>query len=100
MYNMQKIERLRQTGKTTRIANFVIDQLHSVGEVIVTDHSSFEFPESNVTSSLQLLIDKVEKLDAANSPGNREIEHEFVEVGGIKLIRFKLRFKYDKTLNV
>ena len=97
---MQKIERLRQTGKTTRIANFVIDQLHSVGEVIVTDHSSFEFPESNVTSSLQLLIDKVEKLDAANSPGNREIEHEFVEVGGIKLIRFKLRFKYDKTLNV
>ena len=97
---MQKIERLRRTGKTTRIANFVIDQLHSVGEVIVTDHSSFEFPESNVTSSLQLLIDKVEKLDAANSPGNREIEHEFVEVGGIKLIRFKLRFKYDKTLNV
>ena len=65
---MQKIERLRRTGKTTRIANFVIDQLHSVGEVIVTDHSSFEFPESNVTSSLQFLIDKVEKLDAANSP--------------------------------
>jgi len=97
---MEKIEMLRQSGKTTRIANFVIDQLHSVGEVIVTDHTSFEFSDIDNMSSIRNLIEKVEKLDAANSPGNREIEHEFIEVDGIKLIRFKLRFKYDKTLNV
>ena len=87
---MTKIERLRQTGKTTRIANFVIDQLHSVGEVIVTDHTSFEFPESSNTSSINNLIEKVEKFDAANSPGNRKIEWEILDVQGVKLVRFKI----------
>jgi hypothetical protein len=87
---MEKIERLRQTGKTTRIANFVIDQLHSVGEVIVTDHTSFEFPKSNNSSSIKLLIEKVKRLDEANSPGNRKVEHEVIELDNLKLIRFKL----------
>lgn len=87
---MTKIERLRQTGKTTRIANFVIDQLHSVGEVIVTDHTSFEFPESGNTSSINNLIEKVERFDAANSAGNRKIEWGIFEAQGVKLIRFKM----------
>ena len=80
----------RQTGKTTRIANFVIDQLHSVGEVIVTDHTSFEFPESSNTSSIKGLIEKVERLDEVNSPGNRKIEHEIIQLDNLKLIRFRL----------
>jgi hypothetical protein len=92
---MKKIERLRQTGKTTRIANFVIDQLHSVGEVIVTDHTSFEFPESNNTSSIRNLIEKVEKLDAANSPGNRRVVWEIFDMQDTKLIRFRM----NKTIN-
>jgi hypothetical protein len=87
--NLEKIERLRQTGKTTRIDNFVIDQLHSVGEVIVTDHTSFEFPESNNSSSIKFLIEKVKRLDEANSPGNRKIEHKVIELDNLKLIRFK-----------
>lgn len=93
---MENIERLRQTGRTTRIANFVIDQLHSVGEVIVTDHTSFEFPESDTTSSIRNLIEKVEKLEAANSPVNRRIGWEITEVDGTKVVRFKL----GKTVNV
>jgi hypothetical protein len=87
---MTKIERLRQTGKTTRIANFVIDQLHSVGEVIVTDHTSFEFPESNTMSSIRNLIEKVEKLDEANSPGNRRVGWEIFEAQDTTLVRFKM----------
>ena len=77
----------RQTGKTTRIANFVIDQLHSVGEVIVTDHTSFEFPESSNTSSIKGLIEKVERLDEVNSPGNRKIEHEIIQLDNLKLMK-------------
>ena len=87
---MENIEKLRQTGRTTRIANFVVDQLQSSGEVIVTDHTSFEFPESNNSSSIKLLIEKVERLDEANSPGNRKIEHKIIELDNLKLIRFKL----------
>jgi len=92
---MKKIEMLRQSGKTTRIANFVIDQLHSVGEVIVTDHTSFEFPDIDNMSSIRNLIEKVEKLDAANSPGNRRIEFEIFDSQNTKLIRFRM----NKTLN-
>jgi hypothetical protein len=74
---MQNIERFRQTGRTTRIANFVIDQLHSVGEVIVTDHTSFEFPGKDTTSSIKYLIEKVEKLLEVSSPlSNRRIDSE------------------------
>jgi hypothetical protein len=90
---MEKIERLRQTGKTTRIANFVIDQLYSVGEVIVTDHTSFEFPDSSNTSSIESLIEKVYRLIEANSPGNVKVEHIIIKSNYIKLIWFK-------TLNV
>ena len=92
---MKKIEMLRQSGKTTRIANFVIDQLHSVGEVIVTDHTSFEFPDIDNMSSIRNLIEKVEKLDAANSPGNRRIGFEIFDSQNTKLIRFRM----NKTLN-
>jgi hypothetical protein len=85
---MNQIERLRQTGKTTRIANFVIDQLYSVGEVIVTDHTSFEFPNSSNTSSIENLIEKVYRLVEANSPGNVKVEHEIIKLDNVKLIRF------------
>jgi hypothetical protein len=93
---MEKIEMLRQSGKTTRIANFVIDQLHSVGEVIVTDHTSFEFSDIDNMSSIRNLIEKVEKLDAANSPGNRRIGFQIFDAQNTKLIRFRM----NKTLNL
>jgi hypothetical protein len=90
---MEQRDKLRQTGKTTRIANFVIDQLYSVGEVIVTDHTSFEFPDSSNTSSIESLIEKVYRLIEANSPGNVKVEHIIIKSNYIKLIWFK-------TLNV
>jgi hypothetical protein len=86
---MEKIERLRRTGKTTRIANFVIDQLYSTGEVIVTDHTSFEFPNSNNTSSIEYLLEKVYRLIEANSDGDIKVEHKIIKLDNIKLIRFK-----------
>ena len=89
MCNMEKIERLRRTGKTTRIANFVIDQLYSTGEVIVTDHTSFEFPNSNNTSSIEYLLEKVYRLIEANSDGDIKVEHKIIKLDNIKLIRFK-----------
>ncbi len=89
MCNMEKIERLRRTGKTTRIANFVIDQLYSTGEVIVTDHTSFEFPNSNNTSSIENLLEKVYRLIEANSDGDIKVEHKIIKLDNIKLIRFK-----------
>lgn len=33
---------MRATGRTTRIVNFAIEQLMNCGNVIVTDHATFE----------------------------------------------------------
>ena len=57
---------MRQTGRTSRIIDFTIDQLFSVGEVIVTDHIAFEF--ENVTNkSLFYFIDRVKDRFEFNS---------------------------------
>jgi hypothetical protein len=92
---MSKIERLRQTGKTTRIANFVIDQLFSVGAVVVTDHTSFEFPTDDNASSIENLIEKVYKLIEATSFGNVKIEHMITKSNNVKLIWFKTIESYE-----
>ena len=46
---------MRQTGRTTRIVNFAIDQLLSCGNVVITDHATFEGHEK----AHHILIDKV-----------------------------------------
>jgi len=33
---------MRQTGRTSRIINFVVDQLMSTGYVVATDHCEYE----------------------------------------------------------
>ena len=47
---------MRQTGRTSRIVDFAIDQLYSVGEVILTDHTAFEYP-GITQSKIQFFID-------------------------------------------
>ena len=45
-----KKEILRQTGRTTRIVQHVVEQLYSVGTCVATDHIVYEFtPKINDT---------------------------------------------------
>lgn len=77
----------RQTGRTTRIAQFAVDQLLSVGECIVTDHIVFE----SVSKSRQLeeLKTKIQNLYSATKRPHQEtihcnviqIENTFCSVG-------------------
>lgn len=48
---------MRRNGRTTRIANYAIDQLLDCGNVIVTDH--FVFDEDASNKSQDHLIEKV-----------------------------------------
>ena len=48
---------MRQTGRTSRIVDFAIDQLFSCGNVIVADHHLFEIDSSRKAN--ELLIDLV-----------------------------------------
>lgn len=60
---------MRQTGRTTRIVNFAIEQLLSCGNVIITDHAIFEGHEK----ANRLLVDKV--YDHWNTMRYRETDH-------------------------
>jgi len=51
---------MRQTGRSSRIIDFVIDQLFSVGQVIVTDHIVFEY-DKITQKQLTHFIDRVER---------------------------------------
>ncbi len=51
---------MRRTGRTTRIVNFTVEQLLSVGEVVITDHTTFEFSGRNV-NMINHFIDQVKR---------------------------------------
>jgi len=52
------IESNRQSGKTTRIVNYVIDQLYSVGQCIATEHTCLEY-ENPTKEMVDYFIDRV-----------------------------------------
>lgn len=52
----------RQTGRTTRIAQFAVDQLLSVGEVIVADHIVYQFPKLSQQMATENLIRKIKRM--------------------------------------
>jgi hypothetical protein len=83
---------MRQTGRTSRIAQFAVDQLKSVGQVIVTDHIAFE----NVRigrHNLGHLIKNVEMLYSISNHQDISVAHEIHETvrgGGILFVHFWL----------
>ena len=65
----------RNTGRTTRIANFAVDQLFTVGKVIVSDHIVFEGHKGLNNKHLELLIDKVRDKVERDSNGTLTISY-------------------------
>lgn len=83
---------MRQTGRTSRIINFTIDQLFSVGEVIVTDHVAFEYPST--LKMLHYFIDRVERSFASvYVAGDLKITHVIYKIEDTHVVRFKLEKK-------
>ncbi len=71
---------MRQTGRTSRIVDYITTQLFEVGQCIATDHIIFEFKITN-NHMLNYLIDKVKKNVEFKSNGKDTIRHEIIEVG-------------------
>jgi hypothetical protein len=80
--------------RTTRIANFVVDQLFDVGECIVSDHSVFEEPISSITK-LGYLSRVVERMAEAQSQGEMMVGSKIVRIEGSKysVVHFTAIFK-------
>lgn len=57
----------RQSGRTSKIALFAATQLFEVGQVIVTDHTSFEYRSARLDTQRHL-IDMIERIYHGISP--------------------------------
>ena len=90
---------MRQTGRTTRIINFAVGQLLSVGEVIVTDHTSFEYPGEVGKKQLEFFIERVKETIQNQSHEKRLIKHNIIKVGEISMVHFKLESKVKIELD-
>jgi hypothetical protein len=81
---------MRQTGRSSRIADFAVDQLYSIGEVIVTDHTTFEYPNTNTKDSLSHLCDIVKRrFDMSNRQRKWNLSFEFHKVKGFNVVYIK-----------
>ena len=82
---------MRRSGRTTRIANFVVDQLMSQSRCITTDHTQFETSQHGI-DSLKNLISVVENKIFELFGKKRLLRTCFVRVNGIVLVDFTLSF--------
>lgn len=84
-------EKNRQTGRTMRIIDFVIAELHSVGECIVTDHTVFEFPGRITNSALKGFIGKAKARLEFQTAGMKSCKGKILKAGDFKVVHFKLK---------
>ena len=84
---------MRRSGRTTRIKNFIVEELFSVGGCVATDHTVFEHPELNTRTSLQHLIKHVEEAVFKKSNGTLEVSSRTYSMDGVNFIIFKTVFK-------
>jgi hypothetical protein len=87
------MENNRQTGKSSRIADFIIDQLFSFGRCISTDHIAYEF-DNVKQEQLSYFVEKVKSRVETHSNGSKKIEYKFIKINGINMIDFKLLNNY------
>jgi len=85
----------RRSGRTTRIANFVVDQLFETGECIVSDHYTFEQGGRGDSTCNRHLINLVEAIAHVQSNGEMAVDAKFVRVDtGHQVVYFTAIFNY------
>lgn len=80
---------MRQTGKTSRTANHVVDQLFQVGQCITTDHVVFEVTKPK-KKWLGNLIRMVENQVTTQSNGAKIAKSRIVKVDSIPCVHFTM----------
>ena len=80
---------MRQTGRTTRIVQHVVEQLFSVGTCVATDHVVYEFPTPKL-SMLTYFKEKVEREVEFRSRGSKKVTTKDTQVDGVPYIKFEL----------
>lgn len=79
---------MRQTGRTTRIVQYVVEQLYNVGTCVATDHVVYEYEPK--LSMLEHFEDMVKREVYLRSGGSKKIKTSSVRVDDIPYIKFEL----------
>jgi hypothetical protein len=83
-----KTELIRQTGRTTRIVQHVVEQLYGVGTCIATDHIVYEFtPEIKMLKHFKEMVKQEVKF---RSHGYKKVKTSNVNIEGIPYVKFEL----------
>ena len=83
-----KKELLRQTGRTTRIVQHVVEQLYSVGTCVATDHIVYEFAPK--IKMLKPFKEKVRQEVKFRSHGSKKVKTTKLKIGEIPYVKFEL----------
>jgi hypothetical protein len=81
---------MRQTGRTTRIVQHVVDQLFSVGTCVATDHVVYEY-ENPKLSMLVYFKEKVESEIEFRSHGSKDVKTTDLDINGVPYIKFEIK---------
>ena len=79
---------MRQTGRTTRIVEHVVEQLYSVGTCVATDHVAYEFGVTR--QMLNHFEEMVRREMDLKSKGSKKIKTTPLKVEGIPYIKFEV----------
>ena len=83
-----KKELLRQTGRTTRIVQHVVEQLYGVGTCIATDHIVYEFtPEIKMLKHFKEMVEREVQF---RSYGSKTVKTSHMNIEGIPYVKFEL----------
>jgi hypothetical protein len=80
---------MRQTGRTSRIIDFVVEQLFSVGRCIATDHIVFEYDKTSQIN-VKYFIERVERRVSIDSHGGMKVNSKIIKVDDVYMVDFKL----------
>ena len=81
-------KKMRQTGRTTRIVQYVIEQLYSVGTCVATDHVAYEFGATR--QILNHFEEMVRREMELRSYGSKKIKTTHLKVEEIPYIKFEV----------
>lgn len=87
------MEENRQSGRSTRIINFIIEQLLSVGECICTDHVAFEYKDKITKSHCENFANMVKGKLNYRLYQNQKFKYKIHKINDIKFIHFILEEK-------
>jgi hypothetical protein len=80
---------MRATGRTSRIVDFVVDQLFQHGQCVSTDHITYENDRISMTELIPFVTKVIERIKHSTQEKNKAI-YNIQKVNDIYVVHFKM----------